>query len=128
MSKDNTQYPFSATDTDGLYKIETNQTEAQWSETRGKNLPQYFYIHQGANKTWYGTNNETVLSSPNQRISLQKLSYNTDTDVTYLTYIKGTSTEGNVTIWLDTRDGMQMYYTIAGSATEPTEPENSRRV
>lgn len=125
LSKDNTQYPFSATDTDGLYKIETNQTEAQWSETRGNNLPQYFYIHQGANKTWYGTNNETVLSSPNQRISLQDLSYNTDTDVTYLTYIKGTSTEGNVTIWLDTRDGMQMYYTIAGSATEPTEPETA---
>lgn len=125
LSKDNTQYPFSATDTDGLYKIETNQTEAQWSETRGNNLPQYFYIHQGANKTWYGTNNETVLSSPNQRISLQELSYNTDTDVTYLTYIKGTSTEGNVTIWLDTRDGMQMYYTIAGSATEPTEPETA---
>ena len=66
-----------------------------------------------------------MLSSPNQRISLQKLSYNTDTDVTYLTYIKGTSTEGNVTIWLDTRDGMQMYYTIAGSATEPTEPETA---
>ena len=42
-STDNTSCKFVKTETDGLYKYESNQTPAAWSETR-KNLLQYFYV------------------------------------------------------------------------------------
>lgn len=124
----NKNYPFVATDTEGVYKYESKQTPAGWSKTVN-NLPQYFFVHQGStNKSWYGSQPDSdgdsaVLSASNQTISLLEYPASTSTEVTRLTYINSTDTNGNVIIYLDTRDGMKLYYatdavtTVDGACT-----------
>lgn len=111
-------YPFESTDTPGLYKYESKQTPKVWSETRS-NLPQYFFVHTGSGRssTWYGTNETTCLTSDSQVAELKTYTKDDDTIESRLTYINSTDTTDNVTFWLDTNDGMKLYYT--SGASEP---------
>lgn len=106
-------YPFVSTDTEGLYKYESTQTPKVWSETRGSGLPQYFFVHTGSGKdsTWYGTATETTLTADNQVAVLSAYNNGDDTTVDKLTSINSTDTSANVTFWLDTNNGMKLYYT-----------------
>lgn len=118
ITKDNTSYPFVATETDGVYKYVSSQTPAAWSETRGTyNLKQFFYVHTGANNSWYGNSGSSAaeLTSTNQELSLATIASSQDTEEKYLTYINSTDTTGNVIFYLDTNNGMKLWYTTDGS-------------
>lgn len=118
ITKDNTSYPFVATETDGVYKYVSSQTPAAWSETRGTyNLKQFFYVHTGANNSWYGNSGSSAaeLTSANQELSLATIASSQDTEEKYLTYINSTDTTGNVIFYLDTNNGMKLWYTTDGS-------------
>lgn len=120
LKTDNIDYPFVATETAGLYKYVSKQTPADWSKTV-TNL-QYFYVHTGSGNPWYGSqpdtdNDAAVLTSAGQTITLKEYSKDTGTDVTRLTYIKNTDTTGNVIFYLDTNDGMKLYYEVEGGST-----------
>lgn len=117
ITQGETTYPFEATETAGVYKYVSNQTPAVWSENRGGN-PQYFYVLTGENKPWYGTSDTTVkLSSSGQSVDLKRKSYETKTEVNYLTYIDSTDKTGNVVFYLDTNNGMKLYYEVEGGST-----------
>ena len=120
LKTDNTDYPFVATETAGLYKYVSKQTPADWSKT--VTYLQYFYVHTGSGNPWYGSQPDSdsdaaVLTSAGQTITLQEYSKDTGTDVTRLTYINSTDTTGNVIFYLDTNDGMKLYYEVEGSST-----------
>lgn len=106
---------FTETEIDGLYKYESKQTPAVWSETRN-GLLQYFYVRTSLGSEFYygkaGSGNDALaLTSQNQKADLAKI---TNTDVKNLIYINSNDTSTNATFWLDTRDGkMQLYYTTA---------------
>lgn len=118
IPKDNTNYPFIATETPGLYKYVSSQTPAVWSQTRN-NLKQYFYVHTGKDNSWYGNSGTTPaeLTSANQELSLAPIAYSQDTNEQYLTYINSTDTTGNVIFYLDTNNGMKLYYEVEGGST-----------
>ena len=117
ITQGETTYPFEATETAGVYKYVSNQTPAVWSENRGGN-PQYFYVLTGKDKPWYGTSGTTVkLSSSGQSVDLTSKSYKTTTEVKYLTYIDSKDTTGNVIFYLDTNNGMKLYYEVEGGST-----------
>lgn len=119
ITQGETTYPFEATETAGVYKYVSNQTPAVWSENRGGN-PQYFYVLTGKDKPWYGTSDTTVkLSSSGQSVDLKPKSYETKTEVNYLTYIDSTDTTGNVVFYLDTNNGMKLWYTTDGGTDTP---------
>ena len=120
LKTDNTDYPFVATETAGLYKYVSKQTPADWSKT--VTYLQYFYVHTGSGNPWYGSQPDSdsdaaVLTSAGQTITLQEYSKDTGTDVTRLTYINSTDTTGNVIFYLNTNDGMKLYYEVEGSST-----------
>lgn len=122
LTSSNRDYPFIATEKAGLYKYVSSQTPAVWSETRGNDLPQYFFVHTGSDNPWYGSqpdddSNAAVLTSAVQSITLQEYSKDTKTDVTRLTYINSTDTTGNVIFYLDTNEGMKLYYEVEGAST-----------
>lgn len=113
-------YPFVSTDTEGLYKYESTQTPKAWSETRtvnNQNVLQYFFVHTGSGRdsTWYGSNEGTCLTDDSNEVSLTTYSKDDDTIVSRLTYINSTDTSANVTFWLDTNNGMKLYYTAGGT-------------
>lgn len=119
LDSSHTEYPFVATETPGLYKYVSSQTAAVWSENRN-DLPQYFFVHTGSGKPWYGSQPDTdgdaaALTAANQSISLKE--YTSGTDVTRLTYINSNDTTGNVIFYLDTNNGMSLYYEIEGGSS-----------
>lgn len=122
LTSSNRDYPFIATEKAGLYKYVSSQTPAAWSETRGSDLPQYFFVHTGSDNPWYGSqpdddSNAAVLTSAVQSITLQEYSKDTKTEVTRLTYINSTDDTGNVIFYLDTNNGMKLYYEVEGGST-----------
>lgn len=122
FTSSNEKYPFEATETAGLYKYVSSQTPKAWSETRGSDLPQYFFVHTGSGNPWYGSQPDTdgdaaKLTSAGQTITLQEYSKDTKTDVTRLTYINSTDDTGNVIFYLDTNNGMKLYYEVEGGST-----------
>lgn len=122
LPSSNTDYAFSATETSGLYKYVSSQTPAVWSETRGSSLPQYFFVHTGSGNPWYGSQPDSdsdaaVLSAASQTITLQEYTKDDDTAVTRLTYINSTDTTGNVIFYLDTNNGMKLYYEVEGGTS-----------
>lgn len=110
-----TSCKFVETEIDGLYKYESTQTPAVWSETRN-GLLQYFYVRTSLGNAYYygksgSDDNALALTAQNQKADLAKI---TNTDVKNLIYINSNDTSTNATFWLDTRDGkMQLYYTTA---------------
>lgn len=122
LTSSNRDYPFIATEKAGLYKYVSSQTPKAWSETRGSDLPQYFFVHTGSGNPWYGSQPDTdgdaaKLTSAGQTITLQEYSKDTKTDVTRLTYINSTDDTGNVIFYLDTNNGMKLYYEVEGGST-----------
>lgn len=111
-------YEFKKTETSGLYKYVSNQTPAQWTQTRGNDLKQYFFVHTGSNAKWYGSTQETGLTSANQVATLSAYSSGDDTNTARLLYINNSDTSGNVTFWFDTRNSdKQLYYTVGSESS-----------
>lgn len=114
-STDNTSCKFVKTETDGLYKYESNQTPAAWSETR-KNLLQYFYVRTSLGGALYYGNDESsddalALTAQGQKANLAEIK---NTDVKNLIYIKSNDTSTKATFWLDTRNNeYKLWYTTA---------------
>ena len=114
-STTNTSCKFVETETDGLYKYESNQTPAAWSEKRN-NLLQYFYVRTSLGGALYYGNAESgndalALTAQGQKANLAEI-YNTD--VKNLIYIDSKDTSTNATFWLDTRNGKyNLWYTTA---------------
>lgn len=102
---------------DGLYFLNTNCTIKELSEEikcSGYSAAQYFYIYNSTNSTLYNakeTNLENCLGSDNA-ITLE--TGGTDEDMRF-SDTASTSTDP-VTIWLDTNNGMKLYYTLAGTS------------
>lgn len=118
-STDNTSCKFVETETDGLYKYESNQTPAAWSEKRN-NLLQYFYVRTSLGGALYYGNAESgddalALTAQGQKANLAEIS---NTDVKNLIYINSNDTSTNATFWLDTRNNeYKLWYTTALSHT-----------
>ena len=109
-------YQFQKTETSGLYKYVSTQTPAQWKALIG-DLKQYFFVHTGSSAKWYGTIQETGLTSVNQATNLKEYSDN-DTNTNRLLYINSSDTSGNVTFWFDTRNSdKQLYYTVGSESS-----------
>ena len=110
-------YKFQKTETSGLYKYDSKQTPAQWTQTIGKDLKQYFFVHTGSDAKWYGSTEETGLTSANQVATLSEYSGN-NTGTARLLYINNSDTSGNVTFWFDTRNSdKQLYYTVGSESS-----------
>lgn len=115
----NTSCKFVETETDGLYKYESTQTPAAWSETRGNYL-QYFYVRTSLGGALYYGNAESgddalALTAQGQKANLAEIS---NTDVKNLIYINSNDTSTNATFWLDTRNNeYKLWYTTALSHT-----------
>lgn len=119
---ENKSYPFDETETPGLYKYVSNQTAKAWSGTRGQsNLLQYFFVHKGISKDWYGCSDTdgvaAALTTANQSVSLTNYTSDNDTKEARLTYINSTDDTGNVIFYLDTNNGMKLYYEVEGGST-----------
>lgn len=114
-STNNTSCKFVETETDGLYKYESNQTPAAWSEKRN-NLLQYFYVRTSSGGALYygnaeSSNDALALTAQGQKANLAVI-YNTD--VKNLIYINSNDTSTNATFWLDTRNNeYKLWYTTA---------------
>lgn len=109
-------YQFQKTETSGLYKYVSTQTPAQWKALIG-GLKQYFFVHTGSSAKWYGSAQETGLTSANQATALTEYSDN-DTNTNRLLYIDSSDTSGNVTFWFDTRNSdKQLYYTVGSESS-----------
>lgn len=109
-------YQFQKTETSGLYKYVSTQTPAQWKALIG-DLKQYFFVHTGSSAKWYGSIQETGLTSVNQATNLKEYSDN-DTNTNRLLYINSSDTSGNVTFWFDTRNSdKQLYYTVGSESS-----------
>lgn len=114
-STDNTSCKFVETETDGLYKYESNQTPAAWSEKRN-NLLQYFYVRTSlGGALYYGnaesSNDALALTAQGQKANLAEIK---NTDVKNLIYIKSNDTSTKATFWLDTRNNeYKLWYTTA---------------
>lgn len=112
-STDNTSCKFVKTETDGLYKYESNQTPAAWSETRN-NLLQYFYVRTSLGGALYYGNDESsddalALTAQGQKANLAEIK---NTDIKNLIYIKSNDTSTKATFWLDTRNNKyKLWYT-----------------
>lgn len=113
-----TSYQFVETEIDGLYKYESNQTPAAWSEKRG-NVPQYFYVRTSSGSALYYGNAKSVsgglaLTAQGQKANLAVIK---NTDVKNLIYINSNDTSTNATFWLDTRNNenneYKLWYTTA---------------
>lgn len=111
----NTSCKFVETETDGLYKYESDQTPAAWSETRN-DLLQYFYVRTSLGGALYYGNAEPgddalALTAQGQKANLAEIS---NTDVKNLIYINSNDTSTNATFWLDTRNNeYKLWYTTA---------------
>lgn len=111
----NTSCKFVETETDGLYKYESTQTPAAWSETRGNYL-QYFYVRTSLGGALYYGNAESgndalALTAQGQKANLAEIK---NTDVKNLIYIKSNDTSTKATFWLDTRNNeYKLWYTTA---------------
>lgn len=111
----NTSCKFVETETDGLYKYESGQTPAAWSETRN-DLLQYFYVRTSLGGALYYGNAEPgddalALTAQGQKANLAEIS---NTDVKNLIYINSNDTSTNATFWLDTRNNeYKLWYTTA---------------
>lgn len=111
----NTSCKFVETETDGLYKYESDQTPAAWSETRN-DLLQYFYVRTSLGGALYYGNAEPgddalALTAQGQKANLAEIS---NTDVKNLIYINSNDTSTNATFWLDTRNNKyKLWYTTA---------------
>lgn len=114
-STDNTSCKFVETETDGLYKYESNQTPAAWSEKRN-NLLQYFYVRTSlGGALYYGnaesSNDALALTAQGQKANLAEIN---NTDVKNLIYINSNDTSTSATFWLDTRNNeYKLWYTTA---------------
>lgn len=114
-STDNTSCKFVETETDGLYKYESNQTPAAWSEKRN-NLLQYFYVRTSlGGALYYGnaesSNDALALTAQGQKANLTEIN---NTDVKNLIYINSNDTSTSATFWLDTRNNeYKLWYTTA---------------
>lgn len=111
----NTSCKFVETETDGLYKYESDQTPAAWSEKRN-DLWQYFYVRTSLGGALYYGNAESgddalALTAQGQKANLAEIS---NTDVKNLIYINSNDTSTNATFWLDTRNNeYKLWYTTA---------------
>ena len=111
-------YVFQKTETSGLYKYVSNQTPAQWTQIIGNDLKQYFFVHTGSNAKWYGSTEETGLTSANQVATLSEYSGD-DTGTARLLYINNSDISGDVTFWFDTRNSdKQLYYTVGSESSQ----------
>ena len=108
-----TDYKFTETDTEGLYKYVSTQTPAQWSN-KISNLQQYFFVHTGTSSKWYGSTLETALTSAEQPVNMSEYT-DKDTKVDRLTYINSSDTSDVVTFWFDTRNNEYKLYYTAGT-------------
>lgn len=132
--------PLTETSTEGVYSYDTGKTVKELSQMwNDKNdsgatytAEQFFFIHTGKgvgdNITWYGGNggNESKHSFQTNKglenaLVLQPYT-GKDTNTSTLIRFSDTSDTSTdpVTIWLDTRDGMKLYYT-AGAPEESGE-------
>ena len=112
-------YEFQKTETSGLYKYDSKQTPVQWTQTRGNGLKQYFFVHTGSSAEWYGSTQETSLTSANQATTLKNYYNDNDTNTNRLLYIDSSDTSGNVTFWFDTRNSdKQLYYTVGSESSQ----------
>lgn len=109
-----TDYKFTETDTEGLYKYVSTQTPAQWSN-KINNLQQYIFVHTGTSSKWYGSTSETALTSAEQPVNMLEYT-DSDTRVARLTYINSSDTSDVVTFWFDTRNNEYKLYYTAGTA------------
>lgn len=114
-STDNTSCKFVETETDGLYKYESDQTPAAWSETR-KSYLQYFYVRTSLGGALYYGNAESgndalALTAQGQKANLAEIK---NTEIKNLIYIKSNDTSTKATFWLDTRNNeYKLWYTTA---------------
>lgn len=112
-STTNTSCKFVETETDGLYKYESEQTPAAWSEKRN-NLLQYFYVRTSLGGALYYGNAESgndalALTAQGQKANLAEID---NTNVKNLIYINSNDTSINATFWLDTRNNKyKLWYT-----------------
>ena len=112
-----TEYQFQKTETSGLYKYVSKQTPAQWTQEINK-LKQYFFVHTGSSTNWYGSTQETGLTSANQATTLTNYYNDNNTKTDRLLYINNSDTSGIVTFWFDTRNSdKQLYYTVGSESS-----------
>ena len=123
-----TNIPFVTTGTTGVYKVETGLTVADLSGSVN-NRQHYFLISQknGDTFTYYADNskNQSFYNFQNNigasnAITLTQLTDDTD-EKKLIKFNKTDSTSTDlVTIWLDTTNGMKLYYTTDGGTTPTT--------
>lgn len=122
----NENFKFTADpDTEGLYYLDTNLTIAELSATLSENnttAAQYFLIHTGSGDsgTWYGGSSSSLHSMQNKTESSPATltKYTTGNSEAQLMKFSDTSntSKDTVTLWLDTRSGVKLYYTTTSSA------------
>ncbi len=122
----NENFKFTADpDTEGLYYLDTNSTIAELSVTLSENsttAAQYFLIHTGSGDsgTWYGGSSSSLHSMQNKTESspatlTKYTSGNSEAQLMKFSDTSNTSKD-TVTLWLDTRSGVKLYYTTTSSA------------
>ena len=122
---DSENIPFVATDTTGIYKVDTGLTVKDLS-TPYNSYEHLFLIRKetGSTSTYYGDNTYTGQyhsfqdhDSSDKAIDLSTIDVNDSRDGRLIEFsdTASTSTEP-VTIWLDTNNGMKLYYTVAGTS------------
>lgn len=122
---DSENIPFVATDTTGIYKVDTGLTVKDLS-TLYNSYEHLFLIRKetGSTSTYYGDNTYTGQyhsfqdhDSSDKAIDLSTIDVNDSRDGRLIEFsdTASTSTEP-VTIWLDTNNGMKLYYTVAGTS------------
>lgn len=111
--------------TEGLYYLNTNSTIAELSAQLSEGsttTDQFFLIHTGSGDsgTWYGGSTSSLHSMQNKTESspatlTKYTSGNSEAQLMKFSDTSNTSKD-TVTLWLDTRSGVQLYYTTTSSA------------
>lgn len=127
-------FKFTESDTTGLYYLNTYSTIAELS-AQINNYDPYFLIHTGNGDagTWYGGSSSNLHNIEEYSSASNPATLTTHTganSVDKLMLFNGASTTGDVTLWLDTNDGMKLYIETDGSdiPDDPTETTKIKHI
>lgn len=125
---DSTSIPFNATENDGIYKIETNCTLSDLSENiycpnGDYTASQYFYVWEQNSNQYYSASNLNMQNCLGSGNAASMSSCTFDSNDNWM-HFSGTnsavSSDAKITLYLDTNNGMKLYYTT----DEVSEPHN----
>lgn len=127
-ASDSTSIPFNATENDGIYKIETNCTLSDLSENiycpnGNYTASQYFYVWEQNSNQYYSASNLKMQNCLGSGNAASMSSCTFDSNANWM-HFSGTnsavSSDAKITLYLDTNNGMNLYYTT----DEVSEPHN----